>query len=206
MNPWAEICERLQRWIIRLITCHLSLITFYGISVGLFKLHPGPDNMDNDRPLSDNSLALWSWLVPITYLIHIAEEFWGGEGYSAYLKRLRGVELSPTRFLVGQAIGLALIIVGIFIARRLNFPRQLLVILGTVVLVNGLSHLGTSLFYHEYGPGLVTGVLIWIPFGVATLFRLKGSMNTGRYWLYVAIGIAINATIAVITLKGGRAS
>src|SRR5678816_2501449 len=118
---------------------------------------------------SSSSITLWSWLVPITYLIHIAEEFYGGEGYPAYLKRLRGVELTPTGFLVGQAIGLALIIIGLLIARRLNFPKQLLIILGTVVMVNGFSHLGTSLYYREYGPGLITGVLIWIPFGLSLI-------------------------------------
>jgi hypothetical protein len=153
---------------------------------------------------SSSSITLWSWLVPITYLIHIAEEFYGGEGYPAYLKRLRGVDLTPIRFLVGQAIGLALIIIGLLIARRLHFPKQLLIILGTVIMVNGLSHLGTSLYYREYGPGLITGVLIWIPFGLATLIRFKSGMSAGRYWLYVVIGIAINAAVAVITLKGGR--
>ena len=155
---------------------------------------------DNSVP----SATLWSWLFPLTYIIHIGEEFYGGEGYPAYLKRLRGVEMSSTKFLVGQAIGLALIVVGILIARRLGFPRQLLVILGTVVLINGLSHLVTSSYYREYGPGLISGVLIWIPFGLATLIRFRNSMRTSRYWLYLGIGVGINAAIAVITLKGGK--
>lgn len=162
--------------------------------------------MDNENALSDRSLTFWSWLFPLTYLLHIAEELWGGEGYSAYLKRLRGVELPQTEFLVGQAIGMALIIAGILLARRFNFPRQLLVILGTVVFINGLSHLSTSLFHREYGPGLITGVLIWIPFGIVTLIRFKRSISSFRYWLYVATGVAINAVIAILTLGGGRAS
>jgi hypothetical protein len=155
---------------------------------------------DNSVP----SATLWSWLFPLTYIIHIGEEFYGGEGYPAYLKRLRGVEMSSTKFLLGQAIGLALIVVGILIARRLGFPRQLLVILGTVVLINGLSHLVTSSYYREYGPGLISGVLIWIPFGLATLIRFRNSMRTSRYWLYLGIGVGINAAIAVITLKGSK--
>lgn len=112
--------------------------------------------------------------------------------------------MSPNKFLIGQAIGLALIVGGILISRRLNFPRQLLVILGTVVLVNGLSHLGTSLYYGEYGPGLISGVLIWIPLGVATLALFKSSMPQKRYWLYVVLGIVINLAIAVITLNGRK--
>lgn len=150
-----------------------------------------------------DKITLWSWLFPLTYLIHIVEEFYGGEGYPAYLKRLRGADMSPTKFLVGQAIGLALITIGILIARRLNFPRQLLVLLGTVVFINGLSHLITSSYYREYGPGLISGVLIWIPFGIATLIRFKGNMKPARYWLYVGIGVAINVAIALFTLRGG---
>ena len=153
-------------------------------------------------PDNSSSVALWSWLFPITYVIHIAEEFFGG--YPAYLKRLRGVDMSPTKFLVGQGIALALIVLGILIARRLSFPRQLLVILGTVVLVNGFTHLATSSYYREYGPGLVSGVLIWMPFGIATLIRFKNSMPTLRYWLYVGVGVGINVAIALITLNGGN--
>lgn len=154
---------------------------------------------------SHASVTLWSWLFPLTFLIHIAEELYGGEGYPAYLRRLRGVELTPTKFLVGQAIGLALIILGIFIARRLDFPRQLLVILGTVVAVNGLSHLITSVYYGGYGPGLISGVAIWIPLGLATLIRFKTSMQPHRYWLYVLLGIGINVAIAVFTLNADKA-
>lgn len=153
---------------------------------------------------ASSSVTLWSWLFPITHLIHIAEEFYGGEGYPAYLKRLRGVDMSATKFLVGQAIGLTLIVSGILIARRLGFPRQLLIILGTVVLINGLSHLGTSSYYREYGPGLISGVVIWIPLGVATLIRFKENLKSSRYWLCVAIGVGINVAIALFTLKGGK--
>jgi hypothetical protein len=155
-----------------------------------------------DQPAE--STTLWSWLFPITYVIHIAEEFYGGGGYPAYLKRLRGVEMSSSKFLVGQAIGLTLIVVGILIARRLNFPRQLLIILGTVVLFNGVSHLATSAYYREYGPGLISGVLIWIPFGTATLVRFKSSVRAVRYCLYIALGILINVVIALLTLNGSK--
>lgn len=154
---------------------------------------------------SHASVTIWSLLFPLTFLIHIAEELFGGEGYPAYIKRLRGVSITPTKFLIGQAIGLALIVFGIFIARRLNFPRQLLVILGTVVAVNGLTHLVTSIYYGGYGPGLISGVLIWIPLGLAALIRFKNSMQPHRYWLYVLIGIGINAAIAVFTLNADKA-
>jgi uncharacterized membrane protein HdeD (DUF308 family) len=154
--------------------------------------------------LSNTSTALWSWLFPITYLLHIAEECAGGEGYSAYLLRLRGVQFSPTRFLVVQAIGLALMIMGIVLARRLQFPNLLTVILGAVVLVNGLTHTILSLAYTEYVPGLITAILLWIPLGMATLLGFRRTMHDTRYRLCVALGIAINGVIELVTSSAGQ--
>jgi Protein of unknown function with HXXEE motif len=137
-------------------------------------------------------------------VLHVAEEYWGGEGYSAYLLRLRGIQLSPWRFLLVQAIGLVLMIVGIILARRLQFPKQLNVILGAVVLVNGLTHTILSLLYTEYIPGLITSILLWIPLGIATLGGLRSTMREPRYWLCVALGIAINGIIELVTSKAGQ--
>jgi hypothetical protein len=69
----------------------------------------------------DRRTILWSWLFPLSYLIHIAEEYWGGEGYPAYLLRLRGVHMSTARFLAAQSVGFILVTVGVFLARRLKF-------------------------------------------------------------------------------------
>jgi len=154
--------------------------------------------------LSNTSTALWSWLFPITYLLHIAEEYAGGEGYSAYLLRLRRVQFSPTRFLVFQAIGLALMIMGIVLARRLQFPNLLTVIIGAVVLVNGLTHTILSLAYTEYVPGLITAILLWIPLGMATLLGFRRTMRDTRYQLCVALGIAINGDIELVTSRAGQ--
>jgi uncharacterized membrane protein HdeD (DUF308 family) len=154
--------------------------------------------------LSNTSTILWPWLFPVTYLVHIAEEYFGGEGYSAYLLRLRDVQLSPARFLLVQAIGLALMILGIILARRLQFPTLLTVILGAVVLVNGLTHTVFSLVYSEYIPGLITSILIWIPLGIATLMRFRRTMREARYWFCVALGVGINGIIELVTSRGGQ--
>ncbi|MGH9880905.1 MAG: HXXEE domain-containing protein [Pyrinomonadaceae bacterium] len=154
--------------------------------------------------LSDTSIAFWSWLFPVTYLMHIAEEYFVGGGYSEYLMKLRGVHLSPTRFLVSQSIGVVLMIIGMLIARRLGFLKIMLVILGAVVLINGITHTVTSLTYRSYGPGLITSIFVWFPLGVATLIRFHGTIKPRKYWMAVLIGVGINAAIAVFTMKGGR--
>ena len=148
--------------------------------------------------------ALWMWLFPVTYLIHIAEEYWGGEGYSAYLYRLRGVHLSTGRFFFFHSLGVVLIVLGIVISLQLKFPRFMLGIMGAIVLSNGITHTVTALRHGGYGPGLVSCVLIWIPLGIGTLFVLYGEVPTTRLVVAAAIGGAINGVVALIALRGGR--
>ena len=95
-------------------------------------------------------------------------------------------------------------IVGILLAQRFNFPKMLLVIMGTVVLGNALTHLGTTLVRPGYGPGLLTAMLIWMPLGMATLIRFRGGMKGTRYWLAIAIGFGINVIIGLLTISGAR--
>ena len=148
--------------------------------------------------------AWWMWAFPVTYLVHIAEEYWAGEGYCAYLYRLRGVHLSIARFLFFQGLGVVLIVAGIFISLNLKFPRFFLGIMGALVLSNGITHTVTALRDGGYGPGLVSCALLWIPLGLVTLIMLYGEMPLARLAVTVAIGVGINATVAVIAIRGGR--
>ena len=148
--------------------------------------------------------AIWMWLFPLTYLIHIAEEYWGGEGYCAYLYRLRGVRLSIARFFFFQSLGIVLLSCGILLSRQMKWPRFMLALMGALVLSNGLTHSITALRDRGYGPGLVSCVLIWIPLGLVTLILLPGQMQISRYIVSALIGFAINGAVALIAIRGGR--
>jgi hypothetical protein len=153
----------------------------------------------------DRATILWSWLFPLSYLIHIAEEYWGGEGYPAYILRLRGVHMSTARFLVAQSVGFILATIGVILARRFKFLPMMLIILGTTVAVNALTHLVTALSMLEYGPGLLSSIFIWAPLGIVTLIRFKSYIDDQRqYWIAIAIGIGINVVVGILTMRGGR--
>lgn len=156
------------------------------------------------HPASDASITFWSWMFPITYLIHIAEEYWGGEGYSAYIYRLRGVHLSPTRFLVAQSIGFILVTIGVLLARQFKFRQMMLIILGAIVFVNGITHAVTSLTILRYGPGLFSSLFIWLPLGIFTLLRFRNGVSKRKYWIAVAIGVGVNVVVGLVTMRGGR--
>jgi uncharacterized protein with HXXEE motif len=153
----------------------------------------------------DRTTILWSWLFPLSYLIHIAEEYWGGEGYPAYILRLRGVHMTNARFLMAQGLGLVLVTIGVILGKRFKFLPMLIVLLGTLVAVNCLTHLVTAISILSYGPGLISTTLIWGPLGIASIIRFKSAIDAPwKYWLAIAIGVGINALVAIVTMRGGR--
>jgi dolichyl-phosphate-mannose--protein O-mannosyl transferase len=160
------------------------------------------DFKNHHKPLG--FLDLCSWLFPLTYLIHVAEEYWCGEGYPAYILRVRGVHLSSARFLAAQALGTILMAAGILLARRFNFPHMMLIIMSSVVLVNGLTHTMTSWTSGVYGPGLLSSALIWIPLSIFCLVHFKKDLSRKRYAIGVAIGVSVNVMVFVITMRGAR--
>ena len=153
---------------------------------------------------SANAVNFWLWLFPLTYIIHIAEEYFVGEGYPAYILRLRGVHMSTARFLVAQGVGLFLVTIGVILSRRFNFPKMMLIILGTIVMVNGITHTVTALSIMEYGPGLWSSIFIWMPLGLYTLIRFKKANSNKRFWIAFAIGVGVNVVVGILTMRGAR--
>jgi len=164
-------------------------------------------NTEENFPLGiyGRRTVLWSWLFPLSYVIHIAEEYWGGEGYPAYILRLRGVHMSTARFLLAQSVGFFLVTIGVVLARRLKFLPMMLVILGALVAGNAITHTVTALSILSYGPGLISSIFVWGPLGSATMIRYKSAIDDRRqYWIAIAIGVAINVVIGILTMRGGR--
>ena len=156
-----------------------------------------------DNPYSDKLVKLLCWLFPATLLVHITEEYWGGLAFSSSPSSMRGVNLTPTNFLLLTGLAWALMVTGIFLARKFNFPELFLVLLGTIVLINGLSHTISSVVGAEYNPGLISGVLVWIPLGGVTLALMKRRMGSRRYWFGVMAGAAIHGVVSLLALGGG---
>jgi hypothetical protein len=156
------------------------------------------------KVVSPRLTAILLWVFPLTYLIHIAEEYWGGEGYPAYILRLRGVHLSTTKFLAAQSIGFILVTTGVLLARKLHFPQMMLIVMGTIVFVNALTHTVTALTSLTYGPGLISSILIWMPLGIFILIRYRLAVRRKKYWLGIATGVGVNLAIALFTMRGGR--
>jgi hypothetical protein len=133
------------------------------------------------------------WLFLLVYPLHILEEI-RGVGAS------HGINLSLKQFFILSGAACLLLAIGILLAQKFRFPQLLEIVLGTVFVLNGLSHIINSVTIHGYDAGVITGGLIMIPLGVISLVRLRNSMRRRRYFAGVALGLVAQAIITLLAL------
>lgn len=140
----------------------------------------------------------WLLLLPLSYLLHLAEEWWGGEGFAVWTARALGAPVSTTRFLVLNSIVwplFALLTTAAILRPRLAwFP----VTFATVVVVNAGLHVLGALATSSYSPGLITGILLYLPVGIAALAHGRRVVTPRAFQLAVLFGFLIHAAVAVI--------
>jgi hypothetical protein len=146
----------------------------------------------------------WGWLFPVTYAIHITEELWGGEGFTAWLAGVAGVELAARQFLIWNALALLLMTVGVALTLRFRHLRWLLLAYGVAFLLNALSHLAASLYTGSYSPGLLSGLLLWLPLGTLALLRFRKTLSRRGRRAGLLVGLSMHAVVLTLTLLGER--
>ena len=133
------------------------------------------------------------WLFVLVYPLHIIEEF-RAVGVS------HGINLSLKQFLILSSAGCLMMVGGILLSIRFRFPQLLEIFFGTIVLLNGLSHIINCVIVRGYDPGVITGTLIFIPLGVTSLIRLRNTMRWPRYSVGVGFGLLGQVIITVLAL------
>jgi hypothetical protein len=146
----------------------------------------------------------WVWLYPATYAIHILEELWGGEGFTAWLARVVGVKLELRQFLLWNVLALLLMAVGVALTLRFRHLRWLLPAYAVAFLLNAVSHLGASFYTHSYSPGLISGLLLWPPLGALTFLRFGKTLNRRGRLAALLVGLSIHCIVLALTLLGER--
>src|SRR5712691_7265290 len=101
-------------------------------------------DLNSSRPTRSRRL----WLFLLVYPLHVIEEI---RGVGAF----RGINLSLKQFFILTGAGCLLLVIGILLAQRFRFPELLEIVLGTVFLVNGLSHIINSVVIAGYDAGLI---------------------------------------------------
>lgn len=142
----------------------------------------------------------WILLFPLTYLVHIAEEYWGGEGFYLWLRKFAGAALTAEQFLSLNSFFMIFMIVSMIVILAFPAWQWLLNGYGTLVFINGALHVIGSIITSSYSPGAFSGVLLWMPLGFYTIRRAWRSLPRESFWFGLSAGIALHAAVSLIAL------
>ena len=71
----------------------------------------------------------------------------------------------------------------------------------TMVTLNAVLHVVGSLATASYSPGLVTGVLLFLPVGTAALVHCRRVLAPQRFLMAAVAGIVVHAGVIVIAFS-----
>ncbi|HEV2764662.1 MAG TPA: HXXEE domain-containing protein [Pyrinomonadaceae bacterium] len=139
----------------------------------------------------------WPLLFPLTFVVHVAEEVWCGEGFPAWATRLSGVEMTYERFLALNAIAWGVMLAGCLLAVVFERLRWLALPFASAVLLNGFAHTAATVFTASYSPGLLSGLLLWVPLALYTLRRARRFTERKTFWLAAAFGLVLHGLLTL---------
>ena len=125
-------------------------------------------------------------------VLHVLEEYFYPGGFPDFMKRM-SPSFAPfitTSFaIVINGLFLVLCILGAIVGRdALVFSLSI----ASLLVSNGLIHLMGSLRARRYAPGLITGVLLYIPLGIMaySFFLNSGELSESQAIISVLLGLA----------------
>jgi FtsH-binding integral membrane protein len=157
---------------------------------------PKAKDLKPTQGMSETYSYLWLSLFPLTYLAHVAEEYWAGGGYSNYLLKTYSVELSQQRFVV-----FFLMLLGIILSVTMRFPLTMIAILSSIIIGNAMIHTIRSIGVRGYTPGLITAVVLWLPLGVFSLKEVWPLTSIGRILMASLVGVIVNWVVELISFN-----
>jgi Protein of unknown function with HXXEE motif len=137
------------------------------------------------------------WLFPVTYAAHLIEEYTAPEWFGAWSERTLGLSISAREFLVWNAFAFVLMCAGAALTVAFSRLRWIEIAMSMAVLGNALFHAAAAAWTLSYSPGLVTGLLLWVPLGVVRLrVGVRESSARGR-----RIGLWVGVAAVIVSLS-----
>ena len=150
---------------------------------------------------SVRSVGLWVWLIPAAYAVHVLEEAFGGDGLMCWMAAKGGVDWSLAEFFGANLIGLGTLCLAAWASRKWEVWRWPLVSGATIFIANGVWHAAICIMVRSYIPGVLTGLLLYVPLGGFVIIRMRHLVSLRVYLLGVFIGMVIHAATILFVLK-----
>jgi Protein of unknown function with HXXEE motif len=146
------------------------------------------------------------WLFPPTYVIHLTEEYLAAGGFPLWAERTLAIRFSNAEFTAWSTLALGLTCFGAWLVSRDSKFRFIEIALAIAVLGNVAMHVFASLLTWTYSPGLVSGVLIWIPLGAVRLRSARRASTRRGYIAGVYLGLSVVLITMAVVAVGASAS
>lgn len=161
------------------------------------------------RSLSRNTVLA---LIGITLVLHDAEEYWTFPRFLSSVGQLPRWFPPPRLFQHPRDIQVALVIVTLIALAVISWailsPRKvpliLALLIASILLVNAGWHILASFVRGGYAPGVITAVLINLPFGVYVLRRAVKEqwIRAQAAWRLLGIAVAFHFILLGSLLAG----
>jgi len=134
--------------------------------------------------------------LPIAYLIHLGEEWFGG--ILEWFPIAMGYEVSVERFLIINSTAFVIFIIGTLAA--VSLPRMTWFAATSAALLglNGVVHTLATIVFGFYSPGTVTGVLLYIPLSLLLLRSLSTRLSGGVFAASIIFGVLLHGLVYFI--------
>ena len=150
------------------------------------------------------------WFVPVLLAIHNFEEAPFMENWSRRLPIKLPFAITTRQFVIAVTfLTIAGFLVTFYALKYLESQTAYLLILGiqAIMLFNAfVPHIATTIRFRMYSPGLVTAILLIVPFSLY-LFRRgfeEGILVTSQFWTMIGIAPFAVLIIAFLSLQLGK--
>jgi hypothetical protein len=142
------------------------------------------------------STRYWPLLLPLTYMVHIAEEYYGG--FPGWASQYLGLQLTPEEFVRINMIAWTVMLCVSVIAISYSSLSWLMIPFAAATLINGCAHTIASAVTRSYSPGVVSGLTLWVPLGVVVLRGMYRRVSRKLFWFSIALGIFLHVAVTVM--------
>lgn len=164
-----------------------------------------------DSALQRRQIVRWIWAAPGVFLIHDAEEI---ATFASWVPNHRAdlpAGVQPFAMVTTRQFTIAVIVLFLALlaatmhavhrARVGTRSLPFLLMVGALV-ANAVTHLAQAAMFRGYVPGLLTAMLLVIPYGIGLGEQLRSSgLATRRMWLtMIALGALLQVAIIVAIL------
>jgi hypothetical protein len=151
------------------------------------------------------------WLVPVFLIIHNIEEAPFMEKWYKRLPVKIPLTVTTRQFVIALAfITVAGFVLTYFGVEYLANQTGYLLVLGmqVILLFNAfVPHIATTIRFRMYSPGVITAVLIMLPFSIYVFRRAfaENILTWTQFWIMLGLSPFAVAIIALISLQIGKA-